>query len=186
MIGLRMVAIAGAQASRTSSFLGGAKDVFSPGNYYLGATDQQMYQQAKDLVVQFDQLVERTKRIANQTAREQVIKDYGLDDPTNRDKAQYMRNAVASDIAQVESYSPPNYLIYEAKGPAKSRPTKLADFITSFHSDVQNAETQYGILPAPVEITKYVTLSQVPWVPILVVGGVAMVGLVALGVIKFK
>jgi hypothetical protein len=185
---LGIAAIAG-NRTRPSMFSVNSVDTFSApqmGGYSLGQTGQQIYARAKAAVSRFDAAVERTKRIANQTARQQVINDFGLQEASDKDKALYMRNAVAGNIAEVDSYVPPNYFIYETRtGPNAGRVDKLENFNRDFLSAVENAEVTYGVLPEPVVIERLVMVPGeapapgVNWViPVVVVG--AGVGIAAL------
>lgn len=162
---LGIAAIAG-NRTRPSMFSMNAVETFSAGRmggFTLGQTGQQIYARAKTALAKFDALVVRTQKIANKMAREQVIKDYGLQESTNKDKALYMRNAVAGNVAEVDSYTPPNYLIYETrKGPDAGRVDKLEAFDRDFSSAVTDAENTYGILPEPVIIERLVMTAGAP------------------------
>lgn len=194
MIPLRMASIGGFNGPRGTMFHGSATDSFQVGRLALGSnglgvntTGLARYQVAKTELAKYDDLVERTKRIANKTAREQLIDTYGLAEPDNKDKSLYMRNAVASNIADAESYTPINYDIYTAPGPAKSRPDKLKSFNSDFASDVKYAEDTYGSLPEPQVIERTTTVSQVPaWVMPVTIGALAVAGLAAFGVFSKK
>lgn len=162
---LGIAAIAG-NRTRPSMFSMNAVETFNAGRmggYTLGQAGQQIYARAKTALAKFDALVARTKKIANKTAREQVIKDYGLQESTNKDKALYMRNAVAGNVAEVDSYTPLNYLIYETrKGPDVGRVDKLEAFDRDFNSAVTDAENTYGILPEPVVIERLIMTAGTP------------------------
>ena len=194
MIPLRMASIGGFNGPRGTMFHGSATDSFSVGRNSLGGsslgvntTGLARYELAKKELAQYDSLVERVKRIGNKAAREQIIADYGLTEPDNKDKSLYARNVVASDLANADSYTPINYDIYTAPGPAKNRPGRLADFNSSFAKDVKYAEDTYGILPEPQVIERTTTISQVPaWVMPVTIGALAVAGLAALGVFSKK
>jgi len=165
MYQLGLAAIAG-NRTRPSMFSINAVETFNApmmGGYTLGQTGQQVYARAKAAVAKYDTLVARTAKIANKSARDEIIARYGLSEPTNKDKSLYMRNAVAGNIAQVESYTPPNYLIYETrKGPDVGRVDKLEAFNRNFESDLKSAEDTYGILPEPVVIEKLIMVAGEP------------------------
>lgn len=141
----------------------------------LGQSEQQWYAEAKSQVAKFDQLVERTRRIANRDAREELVSDYGLDDPTNREKGLYTRNGVESNIVRAESYTPINYVLY-SKREITNRVGRLQDYTSDFARDVKYAEDTYGILPEPVVIERIVTVpgaaAPTNWtVPLVIAGG---------------
>lgn len=194
MIPLRMASIGGFNGPRGSLFHGSATDSFrlgspsNPAQASLGApTGQSIYEEGKRQIANFDALVERTKRVANKTAREQLIDTYGLSEPDNKDKALYMRNATAYSVSQADSYTPINYMVFEGPGPAKNRPRKLGEFNTDFAKDVKYAEDTYGSLPEPQVIEKTTTISQVPgWVMPVTIGALAVAGLAAFGVFSGK
>lgn len=193
MVPLRIASIGGFNGPRGSMFHGSATDSFRlgsptmPTSATLGASGQSIYEDGKKQIAIFDTLVERTKRIANKTAREQLIDTYGLSEPDNKDKALYMRNATASSVAQADAYTPINYYIFEGPGPAKNRPRKLGEFNTDFAKDVKYAEDTYGSLPEPVVIERTTTVSETPaWVMPVAIGAVALAGLAAFGVFSGK
>jgi len=189
-LGMVMIGSSGG-GSRGSLFSGNIGDNFNAGlagpipHPYLGQA-QQEYADARAAVALFDQLVERTKRIANQTAREKIADTYGLTDPTNQDKAQYTRNGVATMIAHANSYTPTNYDEFGVRE-GINRVNRLKSFNKDFGTDVAQAEATYGILPEPQVITKVV---QAPGgeatnyiIPAVVVGG-GLAAMAALGVFK--
>jgi hypothetical protein len=126
-----------------------------------------------------------TKRIANKAVRESLAVQYGLTDPGNKDRARYMRDAVALNISQAEASSPINYLVWEIRGPAAGRVPKLEAFDREFAAAVKQAGDYYGILPEPEVIERIVEV-EVPgapgktnWVlPVVVIGGA--IGIAAL------
>lgn len=189
MVPMQMASIGGFNGPRGSLFHGSATDSFRMGSPALGANmvGQERYNEARKQLATFDSLVERAKRIANKQAREDVINTFGLSQPDNKDKALYMRNAVAYDLSNAESYTPINYDIYTSPGPAKSRPAKLKDFNSDFESAVKYAETTYGSLPEPVVIERTTTINQTPgWVLPVTIGAVAIAGLAVFGVFSKK
>jgi hypothetical protein len=144
--------------------------------YNLGQTDAQgFYVEAKNQIAQFDQLAAIVPRISNKQVRDQLVSDYGLLEPTNKDKALYMRNALASDVANAEKFTPIAYEEgFPTHGPARGRVTKLRNFNGDFRSAVKDAEAMYELLPTPQVITKTVTTpgGGTNWtVPLLVAGG---------------
>jgi len=191
-----MVMISGG-TRRTSMFSGSAVDQFgggfarpqyAMGGYSLGQTPEEWYARAKAAVAEFDNLAARTAKVANKAERERIAKDFGLTNPADSDKAMYRRNDVAQTIAQVESYSPPNYLIYSVGQRARNKVQALENWNSDFRSQVKTAEDTYGILPEPQVIEKVV---QVPggaaaapatnWTLPIVIGGGAVILAAALG-----
>lgn len=138
---------------------------------------QAVYNKAKEQVARFDAIALREASIANQTVRDQITLDFGLTAPTNKDKALYMRNAVASDIGVAESSTPINYYFFEAPGPQRRRPDALAAFNDDFETAVKNAEVTYGILPAPITNTITSTIQSPLTLPILIGAGVVAAAL---------
>ena len=141
-------------------------------------TGQAVYQQAKTEIARFDSLVQRTMRIANKTVRDQIISDFGLNEPGNKDKAQYVRDAMASEVSRAEQYSPVNYYFFESPGPQRNRPAKLAAFNTDFESAVKDAEITYGILPEAITNTITNTIQSPLTMPILIGAGIVAVALI--------
>lgn len=186
------VAISGARGPRPALFGGAATDFFGLGaslpaapQYAMGqAGAQDYYIRAKAAIRDFDGLVNRTKRVANKQSRDNIIATYGLADPADKDKALYMRNALAYDVAQAEKYTPVAYEEgFSSVGPARGRVAKLESWNASFLRDVTDAENTYGILPEPVVIERTVTVPGPAQsiVPYVVVGGLGLAALAALG-----
>jgi len=176
MYDLGMVMIGGSGGmSRPSFFSGGVMDSFGVAGYNLGQNDaQQYYVDAKNLISEFDQLAVIVPRISNKVVRDQIATDYGLNDPTNKDKAMYMRNALASDVANAEKYTPIAYEQgFPTHGPARGRVTKLRNFNGDFRGAVKDAEALYELLPTPQVIEKTVTVpGGTNWtIPLVVAGG---------------
>lgn len=196
MIPLRVAAIGGFNGPRGSLFHGSATDSFrlgspsNPAQASMGASGQSIYEEAKKQVAIFDDLVERTKRIANKQSRESIIDEIGLTEPDNKDKGLYARNVTAYEITKADSYTPINYYIFEGPGPAKNRPGRLRDWNSDFKDLVKYAEDTYGSLPEPQVIERTTTISEVPgWVMPVAIGAVAVAAvgaLAAFGVFKGK
>ncbi len=193
---IRRAAIGAIGGARSAVFGPGAGNIFDFGGSAprmagrrMGQTAQDFYNNAIPQIQKFDQLVTRTQKIANKASRDQIINDYGLNDPTNTDKAQYMRNALASDIANAQKYTPIAYEQgFPTHGPARGRVTKLQNFNADFEGAVKTAEDTYGILPEPVVIERVVTApgAAMDYVPYVLVGGAAIAALFITGVIKLK
>lgn len=190
MLALGMARISGSRTTRASYFSGAAVDSFTAGlgapSASLGKTAQDYYNQAKVAVAKFDSLVERLKKVANKTVRDGLAVQYGLTDPSNTDKAMYMRNALAFDISDAEKYSPVAYEEgFPSLGPSRGRVSKLESFDAGFEQSVQQAETTYGILPEPETITNYVTTTTAQplnWIlPVVALGaGIVIAGFAGL------
>jgi len=175
-LGMVMIGGSGGVAARPSFFSGSVVENFGVARYNLGQNDaQQYYVDAKNLISEFDQLAAIVPRISNKPVRDQIASDYGLNDPTNKDKAMYMRNALASDVANAEKYTPIAYEQgFPTHGPARGRVTKLRNFNGDFRGAVKDAEALYELLPTPQIIEKTVTVpgGGTNWtVPLLVAGG---------------
>ena len=191
MYNLGMVMIGGSGTSiRPPLFSNSVVDNFGLAGPVLGQDAQQFYVNGKNAIAKFDSLVQRVARVANKTVRDQLIADYGLSDPSNKNKAMYMRNALASDVANAEKFSPIAYEEgFPTHGPARGRVTKLNNFDSDLESAVKDAEVTYGILPEPVVIEKLVTVpgaSGTNWtIPLVVAaGGIGVAAL--LGVFSGK
>src|SRR5262245_60210490 len=109
------------------------------------STGQALFQKAKQQIARFDEIKSRALRIANKTVRDQVSDEFGLNNPGDKDKAQYARDAMAGEVARAEQYNPINYYFFESPGPQKRRPDTLAAFNDDFESAVRSAEVTYGI-----------------------------------------
>lgn len=190
MYQLGMVAIGGGQ--RPSIFSAPLQSQFQAGPslgdpaYYMAADDAQTsYVNGKAAIAEYDSLIGRAAKIANKSSRDEIVKDYGLNEPDNKDKSLYMRNATASCVAQADAFTPTAYEQgFPSHGPCRGRVVKLRNFIDDLRSDVRDAENTYGILPEPVVITQYLPGAAAPaagtnWtIPIAVgVGGLAIAAL---------
>jgi hypothetical protein len=193
------VAISGSTSPRAPLFSSAAKEIFglngyglrgyapAPRHFLAQTTAQDFYNNAIQEIQKFDSIQARAAKIANKAARDQIIDTYGLNDPTNKDKAMYMRGALASDVANAQAYTPIAYEQgFPTHGPARGRVTKLHNFNRDFNADVTAAETQYGILPEPVVIERVVTTPAAAEdiLPYVLVGGAALAALFITGVIK--
>lgn len=183
MVPIRLASIAGFNTSRGSMFQGSATDAFGLGSRgsSLGRNAQEWYNEAKEEVKEYDDLMVRATKIANQNVRESIVKRYG-GDPTDSNSARYRRDSVAYNISQAEGYTPVNYLIFD-KGDVIGRVDKLKEWNSSFKTDVESAERTYGSLPAPQIVERVTTIGQVPgWVTPVVVGALGVAALAAFGV----
>jgi hypothetical protein len=193
MYQLGMVLIGHGNGGRSSFFSSPQSDAFRVGpalgyqpRYQLGVTAQEAYVNGKAEIAEFDNLVARTARIANKTVRDQIVKDYGLNEPENKEKALYMRNATANCVAEADKYTPVAYEQgFPNHGPCIGRVTKLRNWSSDFRAEIRDAETTYGILPEPVVITQYLPGQAAPsgtnWTLPVVIGGGAIVIAALLG-----
>lgn len=180
---IRMVAISGRGNSLFSSRMG---DIWSQGSPFLGQglgqTGIGNYTQTKADVAAWDALVGRLQRVANASVRQQIAFDFGLTNPNDKDKGQYLRDRSARDVAIAESSRNYDAFSPDTPGPTKHDARQLESFLGDFQQAVQGAETTYGVLDTPQVITKTVTQtisSLPPWVlPV----GIGVVGLGLLGV----
>lgn len=148
-------------------------------------TPYQWYQTAKNEVANFDRYLNGAARIANKTARDEVLAWVGKSGAEGTPA--YKAGMVISDLAEnVEAFTPPNYDAYQLSR-RRVRITELADVNKVFSAKVKAALVQYGELPEPVVIERVittrgadtVTMVESPWV-IPVAIGAGLVGLFAL------
>lgn len=190
MYNVSMAIISGGSGMRSNFFSSHMGDVFGRGQgaqmgRSLGQTGVGTYTQVKADIARWDSLVERLRRVANQSARDQIATQFGINNPANKDKGQYLRDRSAYHVSQAESSTPINYDIFapNTPGPAPKDAADLESFLGDFQTAVQNAEGTYGLLAAPQTITNYVNTTPTWVLPVAV--GVGALGLLALlGVIK--
>lgn len=144
--------------------------------------EQQWFARAKAAVGQYDELWAKTQQIANKTYREELAAKYHTT-PEDRDGALYRRNSVAYNIAQAESYTPVNYLVFQSQ--QQNRVTKLEDWNQDFKEDVEYGSQQYGLLPEAQVIEKLTTVTQTEAPAWLLPAGLGL-GALVLGMILFK
>lgn len=194
MYDVGMVVISGGNRMRGNLFTRNMGDMFgsNPGvpdalrSPYLGQTGVGNFTQTKANIARWDALVERLRRIANQSVREQLASEFGINNPANENLGQYTRDRAAQRVAQAEASTPINYEMFAptTPGPAKNDARHLEAFLTDFQAAIQNAEGTYGLLQTPQVITN--TVSTTPgWVLPVAIGAGALGLLGLLGVIKF-
>jgi len=129
-------------------FLAGPfRSTLGRGRMALGQTGLEWYQRAKRAMAQFRDLVARTNRIANKTAREAIFEWIGS--PTVDGTISERYAAVEADVLyDVEAYTPYNYNAYQLER-RQNRVEDLEGFLEDLQPKVQDAERLYGILPAP-------------------------------------
>lgn len=200
---INRVAISGSNGPRASLFAPATKEIFGLGGTMgfnpvlaaiaLGQTAQESYENGLREISRFDALVARVARLGIGTPgkeyRDNLIKTYGLNEPTNKDKAMYMRNATASCIAEADKYQPIAYEQgFPGRGPCRGRVTKLHNWNSDLAADVTYGEDNYGINPEPVIIERTITVpgeaaaATSPW-PYVVVGAGVVAALAIAGII---
>lgn len=182
MVPIRVAVLSGYAGPRTSMFAGSAGDVFSMGSKGLGKTAESWYNDAKEEVAQYDDLVVRARKIANKQVREEIGSEY-IGNVGNTDSGMYRRNSVVSNIAQAEAYTPVNDLVFNSSQ-QQNRVSKLKDINSDFKDAVVEAELAWGSLPDPqvIESIKTVQVSTTPgWVPVVLIGAA---GVAAFAVFK--
>lgn len=188
MLPMRIAVLSGYTGPRSSMFSGGAGDIFGLGSPSLGRSDAEWYSEAKEEVAEFDDLLTRTRKIANKQVREDLAKSY-IGDPGDSDSGIYRRNSVAANVSEAESYTPKVNMLVFGQSRVQNRVQKLKDINSDFKSAVGASEATWGSLPAPqtIETIKVVETQATPgWVAPVVIGALAIAGLAALGVFKGK
>jgi hypothetical protein len=181
MDSIRMVAISGRGNSLFSNKLG---DIWSQGSPFLGQTGVGNYTQTKADVAAWDALVARLQRVANASVRQQIANDFGISNPGDKDKGQYLRDRSAKDIALADASKNYDAFSPSTPGPTKHDAAQLESFLGDFQKAVQSAETTYGQLDTPQVITQVVPGALPSWVlPVGIgVAGLALLG--AFGIIR--
>lgn len=197
------VAISGANGPRPGFFSASMADPFGLGSgvplmgQRLGQerTAERWYDEAREEVAEFDALVQRVRRLANQQMRETIIIDFGLAEPENREAGRGRRDTVADYIARTDASSGPTKYFFFERSDVLNRVRKLKDINSAFVAAVGNAEVQGGVLPAPIVIERVIEREvRVPGAPAaapnvlpwLIVGGVGLAALAAFGVFGGK
>lgn len=178
---MRVAVLSGYSGPRSPMFANSAGDMFSLGSRSLGKSASDWYNQARSLVGQFDDLIVRTRKIANKPVREQLADEYIGSNPQNQDAGIYTRNGVAANIATAESYTPVNTILYD-KREIQNRVQRLQSIVTDFNSAIVDAEKEWGSLPDPqvIETLKTVQVSTTPgWVPVVLIGAAGVAALAA-------
>lgn len=184
MMPIRVAVLSGYAGPRPSMFAGGAGDIFGLGSSSLGRSNQEWYMEAKEEVAEYDDLVIRTRKIANKQVREDLARAY-MGDPGDSDSGLYRRNSVQANIQEAEQYTPVNTLVF-SQSRVQNRVQKLKDINSSFKDDVMAAEATWGSLPTAqvIETVRTIQTSATPgWVAPVVIGALALAGLAAFGVI---
>jgi hypothetical protein len=158
-----------------------AVDVFKPGlsgTVRLGQAPEEWYRRAKASVSKFEDLRMRVAKIANKQERERLgtwIGSPGVDGTPA-----YRAASVASDLADVERFTPPAYQDYQIERRRK-RITELEEMNRDLSTMVSTAEQSYGRLPEPVIVQTLVSQAEpgIDWkLPVLVGGGALVTALV--------
>lgn len=142
------------------------------------STPYQWYQKAKAETARFDRLLTDAAKIANKTAREEVLAWVGKANQEGTPANAYARTA--SDLMEnVEAFTPPNYDAYQLER-RRNRILELEDVNDAFSAKVKDATATYGALPDPVTIERIVVTPGAaaegnPWaIPVAV--GVGAIG----------
>lgn len=120
---------------------------------------QQWYLRAKRAVATFDVLKQRYDALPSGTEKRAILEKIGTKD--NDSSWMYRYLSVASDVAQVEGYTPLNYEIY-ASDHRQNRVPKLEDNNAEFGQMMAIAEAKAGIQPITPEIITREVIKQVP------------------------
>lgn len=121
------------------------------------ADGQKMYEDAKAAVAKFDNLAIRASKIAYKPTRDQLVSDYGLLEPLNKDKALYMRGTLDEYVKQVEATTPPNYYVFiQDTTRPRNRLSWLQNNNVGMETAVTDAEKMYGSEKDPQVIIKEV------------------------------
>jgi|FLYN01.1.fsa_nt_gi hypothetical protein len=194
MYAIRQVAISGANGPRPPVFASGMNDFFGgwapavAGPYLGQRTGERWYNEAKEEIAEYDNLLLRARKIANKEVREQIVARY-TGDPADPESALYRRNSVEANVREAEAYTPVNFLIFE-QSRVQNRVEKLKDWNEDFKRDVETAERTWGTLPEPVVVERVVErpvpaeAGMSPLLTVALVGGVIVGGLALLGVFK--
>lgn len=162
------------------------------GGFKMGQTAENFYFRARQALASFDSLVNRLRRVAYKEGRDMAFRDFGLTNPTNKDLGKYMRDAVAYDLSQADSYTPVAYEQgFPSTGPSRRRVGDLEEVNNDLEDVVKEYERVYGVLPEPVVIDREVpgaiqTVSVTPpWVlPAAVAAGGVLVLATLFGAFK--
>lgn len=179
MIQMRPMMIS-ATGARTPVFAPVATDIFKPGlsgTIRLGQTPEEWYRRAKAALSKFEDLKMRVAKIANKQERERL--GTWLGSASVEDTPAYRYASVASDLADVERFTPPAYQDYQVER-RRTRITKLEDMNRELSTMVSTAEQSYGKLPEPVIVQTMVrTEPGIDWkLPALIGGGALATALI--------
>lgn len=179
MVPLRMAMVSASHGSRAGMFQASPNDVFGAPKLGQSTDDgKAWYDRGRGIAAEYDALIVRVRKIANQQAREELLKEY-YGNPANFDSVSAMHGRLVGNIKEAESFIPVNYDVFR-RSDVQSRVRKINDWNYDLKKDVEYAELTYGSLPDPqiIEISKLV--SQVPtWVP-YALGGAAIVAVGAI------
>lgn len=144
---------------------------------------RRMYEDAKREIAKFDVIADRASKINYKPSRDEIVAEYGLLEPNNRDRALGWRNALQEYVTEVEKV--PGALNYYVFIQDTTRPRNRLKYVTdanvTFEKDVTSAGDVYGYAPEPQVIIKEV---QVPGqatdltVPLLIGAGAVALALI--------
>ena len=186
---LQMTVISGNGAPKPSFFSASVADSagFHPQlaspvrRFSIGQSLMEWYDKAKKAIALFDDLLNRTAKIANKTEREAVLAWIGTAADTSSPAYRYA--TVKSDLSDVEKTTPLSEGVKQYETSRRTnRIEKLEDFNSTFKAKVTNALNVFGALPAPVIINKERIVQMSGGIPTttLLIGGAAVAGLAVL------
>lgn len=158
-----------------------APQASSPVMGYTLEEGKKFYEDAKAAVAKFDNLATQISKIVYKPTRDQLVSDYGLLEPGNKDKALYMRGTLDEYVKQVEASVPLNYYVFIQD---TTRPRNRLSWLTNndvgMETAVTNAVALYGLTPEPQVIIKEVSGAGGTdlTVPILIGAGAVVLALV--------
>src|SRR3990170_989043 len=100
-------------------------------------TPREWYERAVRKIGEYDGLVARAQRIGNQSVRRDILARYHAD-PNDQSGAWYARNAVASNVAEAEAYTPTNYLVFRGST-QQGRVDRLDGFVEDMAGAIGDA-----------------------------------------------
>lgn len=143
----------GSRPSLFGSSVQGTVGFHAPRNphAWLGQTPEEWYTRAKAAVTKFDELLDRTARVASKQARDEImawVQTSGI-----VDSPAYRYAGVKSDLMDVERFTPPAVQDYKIER-RQNRIEKLEAFNKEFETMVSAAETAHGKQAAAAPIGK--------------------------------
>lgn len=170
-----------AVSRRTSIFAPVAVDVFKPGlsgTVRLSQAPEEWHQRAKTALAKFEDLRMRVAKVANKQERERL--GIWIGSASVGDTPAYRYASVASDLADVEKFTPPAYQDYQVER-RRTRIVKLEEMNRDLGTMVSSSEQAYGRLPEPVIVQTLVPTEApgIDWkLPVFVGGGALATALV--------
>lgn len=143
----------------------------------LGQNPAEWHRRARAAVAKFNELLDRTARIASPQARAAIMAWVGV--ASTEGTPAYRYTSVRSDLDDVQAVSPPRVSDYAVER-RTNRIERLEAFNREFETRVANAETAHGrqSTPAPIDRSAATTpgAAATDWtVPLVVLGAAAVV-----------